>query len=380
VNNWLIRNNPFSANIRDTIPLSPLTMQHTLSSRTTATRTRISLRASSGYNKLSIVDDDNVVTATGNYPSAVADRVLITRGKWYYEATLVEVDTVADRQIAIGWGDKQFFGDYVKNQGVGDDAHSWSVTFKGDIKNGLLRRSGGDSKFVAQPWKQRDVISCSADVDARQLRFGVNGKWDAPLGTLFEGIELKGGLMPAVSLTSKMKIQINFGERPFAHKLPDGYIGVHQWLTQEADRLKAGSAVASLRDLEVKSVVAAVAAIEKKEAATAAAAAQAPTTIPVAPPVASTTGAAAASSSSVTPVAATSTTVLASKAAETKKSEHSGKNALSSLFAQLAATAETLNEDDMAAFLADDADMGPLVTGLLAGTNKVCLPSLLFVR
>ena len=42
--------------------------------------------------------------------------------------------------------------------------------------------------------------------------------------------DLRGGLVPAVSVNHNVKLKINFGQQPLAHRAPDGYKPVHEVL------------------------------------------------------------------------------------------------------------------------------------------------------
>ena len=59
------------------------------------------------------------------YPSAISDIVLGGNGKYYYEVVI----TVPARggPLCVGWGDIEFFGDWSRDIGLGDDSHSYGL-------------------------------------------------------------------------------------------------------------------------------------------------------------------------------------------------------------------------------------------------------------
>ena len=66
--------------------------------------------------------DDNVVEVTGGFPSCVLAGVVLTRGKYYFEATI----HTPGHAVQIGFGDVSFIGTSRGGQGIGDDKSSWA--------------------------------------------------------------------------------------------------------------------------------------------------------------------------------------------------------------------------------------------------------------
>lgn len=198
-----------------------------------------------------------VVRPTGlgltTYPSATASQILLTRGRWYFEATILDLpEDTGD--ICVGWGDSSFFGDWSHGSGVGDDAHSWGIHC--DKKRELSPRgwtnttsSGGAAVNV----DVGDIIGCAVDVEAGHVAFSVNGKW------LFRGENVctTNGVRPAVSVGAakppkrgrtaarvarQNRIGFNFGESKLRYPPVTGHLAVHEWLLWQQARLSALSA------------------------------------------------------------------------------------------------------------------------------------------
>ena len=70
--------------------------------------------------------DDNVVEVTGGFPSCVLAGVVLTRGKYYFEATI----HTPGHAVQIGFGDVSFIGTSRGGQGIGDDKSSWAFDGK----------------------------------------------------------------------------------------------------------------------------------------------------------------------------------------------------------------------------------------------------------
>jgi thiol-disulfide isomerase/thioredoxin len=199
-----------------------------------AQQKQLALRASSGYTK-AVVADDGEVHCTGNYPSVVAD-VEIRDGAWAFEVAVLEMDPLNPAVSAtVGWADaKLFFGDYVNDHGVGDDDCSWGLQVQrlvGQDEGGDGRKchAGASSPFGA-PVHDGHVVGCALEIKngVAKMYFGYDGLWTGKLGLAFElGVVPAGGLMPAVSLRLDCRLQLNFGERPFAHAIPEGFLPLH---------------------------------------------------------------------------------------------------------------------------------------------------------
>eukprot|EP00466_Bigelowiella_natans_P015194 jgi/Bigna1/85176/estExt_fgenesh1_pg.C_20373 len=201
---------------------------------------RIPLRASSGYSQALI--NGRTVGASSHYPSIVADRVSLTRGKWYYEAKLEQLSGKQGGAVmTIGWCDSFFFGSSITKRGVGDDAHSWGwgvtdgINGLPELKHDSKRRLWSGPVKSGTRFKKGDIIGCALDVDAKTVQFSFNGSWGVGKGTVsvaFENISFEKGLIPALSTSSMGTVRINFGARKFKHAPPDEqYRPVHEWFS-----------------------------------------------------------------------------------------------------------------------------------------------------
>ena len=94
------------------------------------------------------------------------------------------------------------------SRGVGDDDASYGID--GDRVQKWYR---GSARF-GEGWEDGDVIGCAADLQAGKLLFSLNGKYGAPMGCAFEGVDPgEGGLYPALTGGHGMRVSVNFGER-----------------------------------------------------------------------------------------------------------------------------------------------------------------------
>jgi len=164
---------------------------------------KISLFIQSGFEQAQI-KGGNVAHATNHYPTVVADRCILTRGRWYFEVTMLtepnmEIDVPletnafgyavihpemsAEEQakmmegrkkmrrrgevFVVGVVDKSFFGDAVGKQGLGDDHHSWGLG-----SDGYKKFEGNEYPFVdPDKWKLKETVGIAVDVDKRTLQF-----------------------------------------------------------------------------------------------------------------------------------------------------------------------------------------------------------------
>eukprot|EP00467_Chlorarachnion_reptans_P010822 CAMPEP_0114525784 /NCGR_PEP_ID=MMETSP0109-20121206/22631_1 /TAXON_ID=29199 /ORGANISM="Chlorarachnion reptans, Strain CCCM449" /LENGTH=5518 /DNA_ID=CAMNT_0001707433 /DNA_START=63 /DNA_END=16619 /DNA_ORIENTATION=+ len=222
----------------------------------------IPLRASSGYTQALI--SNLRVSATSHYPSIVADRVLLTKGRWYYEVRVTKLQGNLGNAVAfVGWCDATFFGNSISKHGVGDDKHSWGwgvsagKTDPPVLKHDSKRRPWFAAAKHGTCWKPRDVIGCAVDFETKSILFSYNGKFnDSCLA--FTGVSFERGLVPAVSVSSQGELQFNFGEKKFQHSPPEGYASVHSWFVGKA---KTGAVPkvpeeTSTKEAEVTSAVA----------------------------------------------------------------------------------------------------------------------------
>uniref|UniRef100_A0A6B2LN75 B30.2/SPRY domain-containing protein n=1 Tax=Arcella intermedia TaxID=1963864 RepID=A0A6B2LN75_9EUKA len=132
--------------------------------------------------------------------------VYVTKGKWYYEVLLI-----TDGLMQIGWANKKFVAAPAIGKGVGDENHSWAVDLNRKLKWHQSEFST-ELPYGHVTWVSGGIVQFYLDLDERRMGFGYNGQY---LGDAFEGIEVDGGICPAVSGNLENEIQFNFGETPF---------------------------------------------------------------------------------------------------------------------------------------------------------------------
>lgn len=171
-----------------------------------------------------VVDSKLRVTGvSGAQFTSVGTRgVLLVRGKWYYEVVLGTSGC-----MQIGWADGSYVGESEQGNGVGDDRHSWAY-------DGYRRfRWHEISTPWGLRWKAGDVVQCCIDMEARTMDFGLNGRFEAPMGRAFSGFACDRGVYPCASFNNAERLQFNFGGagRPFRYDLPAGYAPMHDAFT-----------------------------------------------------------------------------------------------------------------------------------------------------
>jgi len=194
----------------------------------TSLPTRVELHRSSGYDSSVLISEDNTVLVMSQYPSLVANRVSLTQGRWYYEVQIINV-TEKDARLTIGWADKVFFGEAAYDKGVGDNNHSWGLTFRVGTTTHIAKRSANSIRPSPCKWQPGDIFGCGVDVNSKTLFFSING---IPIDISFDKIDYLQALTPALSLNRLMKCQVNFGEKSLMY-LPHTYQPVHKSLTEE---------------------------------------------------------------------------------------------------------------------------------------------------
>lgn len=90
--------------------LPPLSLSRTNSSLRTPISewSRIQLTATSGHSQVKISEEESIVKSTQSYVSVVADQVILTSGRWVWEAVMVEGPESSDAtKFAVGFCDKE---------------------------------------------------------------------------------------------------------------------------------------------------------------------------------------------------------------------------------------------------------------------------------
>jgi hypothetical protein len=168
----------------------------------------------------------------GGFSSVGTKGVLLTSGKWYYEAILETAGC-----LQIGWGDGSFSGhcNADRGDGCGDGPSSWAY-------DGWRRyRWHASATEWGCRWKEGDVIGCLVDLDDRVVSFTLNGQAeDIGMGVAFSGQGFRpcGGVYACVSFNRREKLRLIIGGKcsePFKYKPPPGYKGVGEAVLHAVD-------------------------------------------------------------------------------------------------------------------------------------------------
>jgi SPRY domain/UBA/TS-N domain len=176
---------------------------------------------------------------SGGFSSVGTKGVLLSSGKWYYEAVLETAGC-----LQIGWADGSFAGHCHadRGDGCGDGPSSWAY-------DGWRRyRWHATATEWGCRWKEGDVVGCLVDMDERIVSFTLNGYAESiGMGAAFtgEGFRPCGGVYACVSFNRREKLRLilgGSGSEPFKHQPPPGYRGVGEAVleaVQERDQLLA---------------------------------------------------------------------------------------------------------------------------------------------
>jgi ankyrin repeat protein len=167
------------------------------------------------------------------------------RGKWFYEVVLPSYP-----DMHVGWAGPEFVPDFeYPGRKVGDDPSSWGFRvscwqpkllhgkrntlspktrqYKHTFKNEALRKAGA-------------IIGCAIDLDRGTMRFyfqSPESRECEDLGMAFEGMQIEGGLFPAVSAWSWENYEISVG-KSLCHRPPEwlkGYTPVENYFEHYLD-------------------------------------------------------------------------------------------------------------------------------------------------
>ena len=189
---------------------------------------------------------------TGGFSSVGTKGVLLTSGKWYYEAILITSGC-----LQIGWADASFAGHCQadRGDGCGDGPSSWAF-------DGWRRyRWHSNATEWGCRWQEGDVIGCLVDMDNMEVSFTLNGKGEEiGMGVAFTGSGFRpcGGVYACVSFNRRERIRLVLGglnSEKFKYSPPVGYAGVGdavfdavgelQLLMRQEDSLFAAGDIAS---------------------------------------------------------------------------------------------------------------------------------------
>jgi len=161
--------------------------------------------------------------STGGFSSVGTHGILLTKGKWYYEATLLTAGC-----LQIGWADSSFQGHChaERGDGCGDGPSSWAY-------DGWRRYKwhGVATEWGAR-WSVGDVVGCCIDLDSETISFCLNGRAEEiGMGLAFTDIRPVSGVYPCVSFNRKEKIKLCLGGKfgPLTYGPPEGYRAVGEY-------------------------------------------------------------------------------------------------------------------------------------------------------
>ena len=159
----------------------------------------------------------------GGFSSVGTKGILLTSGKWYYEAILETAGC-----LQIGWADGSFSGhcNADRGDGCGDGPSSWAF-------DGWRRyRWHASATEWGCRWKEGDVVGCLVDLDKHIVSFTLNGQAEEiGMGVAFseEGFRPCGGVYACVSFNRREKLRLVLGGKcsePFKYQPPGCYKGV----------------------------------------------------------------------------------------------------------------------------------------------------------
>ena len=193
----------------------------------------------------SIIDSRTLAISglpAGGFSSVGTKGVLLTSGKWYYEAILETAGC-----LQIGWADGSFAGHCHadRGDGCGDGPSSWAY-------DGWRRyRWHATATEWGCRWKEGDVIGCMVDMDEHIVSFTLNGRAEEiGMGVAFSGQGFRpcGGVYACVSFNRREKLRLilgGSGSESFKYSPPAGYSGVGEAIlnaVKERDTLIANEA------------------------------------------------------------------------------------------------------------------------------------------
>jgi hypothetical protein len=171
---------------------------------------------------------------SGGFSSVGTKGVMLTSGKWYYEAILETAGC-----LQIGWADGSYSGHCSadRGDGCGDGPSSWA--YDGWRR---YRWHAGATEWGCR-WKEGDVVGCLVDMDEHIVSFTLNGRGqEIGMGVAFSGLGFRpcGGVYACVSFNRREKLRLILGGKtsePFKHQPPLGYRGVGEAVLERVEEL-----------------------------------------------------------------------------------------------------------------------------------------------
>jgi len=159
--------------------------------------------------------------SSGGFSSVGTRGVLLTSGKWYYEAHLITAGC-----LQIGWADNSFLGHCLGHchadrvDGCGDGPSSWAYD------GWRWYKWHGTATEWGSRWAVGDIVGCCADLDKMTISFTLNGRSEEiGMGVAFTHIRPVGGLYACVSFNRKERVRLSLGScfGAFQYGPPKGY-------------------------------------------------------------------------------------------------------------------------------------------------------------
>lgn len=172
---------------------------------------------------------------TGGFSSVGTKGVMLTSGRWYYEAVLETAGC-----LQIGWADGSFSGHCHadRGDGCGDGPSSWAY-------DGWRRyRWHSSATEWGCRWKEGDVVGCLVDMDDGIVSFTLNGKGqEIGMGVAYSGQGFRpcGGVYACVSFNRRERLRLVLGGKgnaPFHYGPPEGYRGVGEAVLDAVDEYR----------------------------------------------------------------------------------------------------------------------------------------------
>lgn len=144
---------PLSFDEFDTFPVKKPSKPSKAITSTTPFSKRISLLSGSAT-----IQDDGIVYATSAFPSVRLGSIAVVSGCYYFE-----IHVVSEGLVQVGWCGKNQQCNEEEENGVGDDANSWSfgedvncdVTCRYGARQEMERRRGNRVRSGVPAWRHR---------------------------------------------------------------------------------------------------------------------------------------------------------------------------------------------------------------------------------
>jgi hypothetical protein len=163
-------------------------------------------------------------TSTGNLKytvsndSCVGSTVMVSSGKWYWETHV---------NSSGAWCSVVSIPPYISNKLAYQAGSGGRSFYSSGVKYNENTSSSYGSSFASGT-----IVGCALDLDAGKVYWSIGGVWQntsnpvAGTGEAFSG--LTGSWMPTASANVSGNMEFNFGQRPFTHTVPTGFLALCQ--------------------------------------------------------------------------------------------------------------------------------------------------------